>query len=102
MWDWFQRHQQRHRDLERGVDADLVQANQRRWKLFVCLFGLAFFSLAISAWAHLSGLPLEIGAGITALLFIGAAIVGRWASLNQSFLNKPDPKEPPRLWKWRR
>jgi len=102
MWDWFQRQQQRQRDLERGVDADLVQANQRRWKLFAWLFGLAILSCGILDRVQLSGPLHEITVGIAIFLSISAAIVGRWASLQQSFLDKPDPKEPPRLWKWRR
>jgi hypothetical protein len=102
MWDWIHRSQQRQRDLQQGVDADLVQANRRRWKLCAWLFGLFFVSIGVQAFAKFSGIVDRIALGITAVLLFGAIILGRWASAWAEFLDRPDPKEPPRLWKWGR
>jgi hypothetical protein len=36
------------------------------------------------------------------LVLSGAGIFGlRWASAERSFLSKPEPREPPNLWKFR-
>jgi hypothetical protein len=88
--------------MEQGVDADLVHANRRRWKLCAFLFGLAFLSLGILAVAKFEGTLSQIAVAITMVLFFGAMILGHWARSWDAFLNKPDPKEPPRLWRWRR
>jgi hypothetical protein len=102
MWDWFHRWRQRERDLEQGVDADLVLANRRRWKLCAWLFGISFLSLGIRALAKFQGTLNKIATAIAVLLFFSAMILGHWARSWDAFLGKPDPKEPPRLWRWRR
>ena len=55
MWDWIYRWRLRKRDLQEGVDADLVQANRQRWKLCALLFGLSFASIGIQAIANFRG-----------------------------------------------
>jgi len=102
MWDWFHRWQLRRRDLQKGVDADLVQENRRRWKLCACLFGLSFLSFGILTVAKFQGIMNQLAVAITTGLFFGAMITGHWARSWGEFLDKPDPKEPPRLWRWRR
>lgn len=102
MWGWIQRRQQRDYDLKRGVDADLVKGNQRRWKLTALLFGLGFASLGVMALGHFTGLLNQIAVSITMAFFLGAMLLGNLARAWGVFLDKPDPKEPPRLWKWRR
>jgi hypothetical protein len=102
MWDWIQRSLQRQSDLQQGVDADLVRANRQKWKLFALLLGLTFAFFRIQALVEPSGLLHKVAVGITIVLFISAFLLGHWAYLERVFLDKPDPKEPPKLWKWRR
>jgi hypothetical protein len=102
MWEWLHRWRQRERDLQQGVDADLVQANRRRWKLCASLFGLSFLSFGILAVAKFQGFIKQIAVAITTGLFFFAMITGHWARSWDAFLDKPDPKEPPRLWRWPR
>ena len=102
MWDWIQRSLLRQRDLQQGVDADLVRANRQKWKLFALLLGLTFVSFGIQALVEFSGLLHTVAVGITTALFIAAFLLGHWAYQELAFIDKPDPKQPPRLWKWRR
>jgi len=100
MWDWLHRWRQRELDLRQGVDADLVRANRRRWKLCAWLFGLSFLCIGILAVAKFQGIMNQIAVAITVGLFVGAMILGHWARSWDAFLDRPDPKEPPRLWRW--
>ena len=102
MWNWIHRWQQRQRDLQQGVDADLVQSNRRRWKLCACLFGLAFASFGLQASVKFTGFLNQIAVGITMLLFVAAMLMCNWARAWGEFLDRADPKEAPKLWKWRR
>jgi quinol-cytochrome oxidoreductase complex cytochrome b subunit len=102
MLEWLRRQRQRQIDLDRGVDADLVQANRRRWKLTAVLFVLAFISMGVLAAGRFSGLLNQVCIVITLVLFFSAMILGNVARAWDGFLGKPDAKEPPRLWKWRR
>ncbi len=101
MWDWLYRWRQRDRDLQQGVDADLVHANQRRWKICAGLFGLCFLLLGIQSVVKFQGTLHQITVAVTVAAIFGAIILGNWARSWDAFLNKPDPKEPPRLWRWR-
>ena len=61
MHDWMERYLQRQRDLERGVDADRVQANRRKRRLsnwsFACgclLLGVAYFLKLPNPWRSIA------------------------------------------------
>ena len=99
MWNWLLRGEQRRSELERGVDADLVHANRSRWKVCYILFGASMLLLALR---YLTFLPLtlvRIAQYSAAVLLAGAVLVAQWARAEAGFLNRPDPKEPPRIWK---
>ncbi len=102
MWESLHRWQQRERDLRQGVDADLVLANRRRWLICAGLFGLGYLLLGIQSIAKFQDHLHQIAVAITTVVFFGAIIIGNWARSWNAFLDKPDPKEPPRMWTWRR
>lgn len=99
MLDWLRRWQLRQRELQNGVDADLVRTNRRRWKVCLALFACSFLLIGIRAKVNLSDSWHTIAVTLTTIFLVGGMLMGRWASAEQSFLNRPNPKEPPRLWK---
>jgi len=99
MWKGLKQLDERQRDLERGVDADLVRDNRRRWShaLILWLAGTLLFVveryLPIPGWAQLS-----VRFAAFACIILGV-FLSKWSSQERAFLNKPDPKEPPKLFK---
>jgi len=91
---------QRQRDLQSGVDADLVAATQRRsnfgWKLLLAGAGILGLLWIISHFAHprwLDNALLTLGL----IAWLGGLAILKLSSQEKAFLNKPDPEEPPRL-----
>lgn len=101
MWDWLERWQQRQRELQQGVDADLVRANRRRWKVCWSLFGLSFLIIAIEATVKLSEAWHRVALGLFMVCLGGGLVLGQWARAEQGFLQRPNPKEPPRLFRFK-
>jgi hypothetical protein len=99
MWNWFERSGQRQRDLDRGVDADLVRDNRKKWKLCYWLLGCGFALMGVNAMVHLTGVWDHIAIALTMASVIGGVLVGQLARAESGFLSKPDTKEPPRIWK---
>lgn len=99
MWARLTRYQQRQRDLASGVDADLVRANKNRWKVCYVLFGASMLLLALRYLTVLPVTLVRIAQYSAAGLLAGAVLVAQWARAEAGFLNRPDPKEPPRIWK---
>lgn len=95
----MERRWQRQRELQRGVDADLVRDNRRRWKLSWCFWTCGFALLGIQAIVKLYGSWHDVAVGVTMLFFTGGLVLGYWARAEQSSLDRPDPKEPPKLCK---
>lgn len=99
MWNWLKRQEERQRDLERGVDADLVRDNEKRSRLSLCawLIGcalvLAANYLPVPKWAQVAIRFVGFG------LLVGGYVSSRWARREKAFLDKPDPEEPPRLFR---
>jgi hypothetical protein len=96
---WLRRKLQRRYDLARGVDADLVRANRKKWKLAAALLGLAFLIAWIAQKLPLSPAmhaALILAAGV---LGIAASIFFEWAWREYLFLHKPDPEPPPSIFK---
>ncbi|HET9184024.1 MAG TPA: hypothetical protein VFP59_17995 [Candidatus Angelobacter sp.] len=96
---WLRRLLQRQYDLARGVDADLLRANRRRFKLAAALLclGLLFAWIAVKI-----PLPpiLNVAATILImLLMIASFVLFHWAWAEQRFLRKPDPEPPPSILK---
>lgn len=99
MLEWFSRYNQRQRDLAVGVDADLVQSNRKKLRISLLLISASFLFIGIDHFVKLHGHAHEIVTWIFGFLLVGGVFLGRWAGLESSFLRKPDPKEPPSLFK---
>src|SRR5215472_19175587 len=99
MWEWLERWQQRQRELRQGVDADLVRDNRRRWKLSWFLFGCSFLLIGIQAGIKFPEPWHRVAVAITMVFFVGGLFFGQWARAEESFLDRPNPKGPPKLWK---
>jgi hypothetical protein len=99
MRGWLERWVRRQNELERGVDADLVGAVRRKWKLFLWLFGSGGLTLGCDALFTLRGWLHNSLIFIAALFFIAGTVVARLAWAEDAFLSRPEPEEPPRLFK---
>ena len=98
MLDWLDRWQQRQRELQNGADADLVRDNRRLWKFSLALLVCSFLLIGIQAAVKFSDPWHTIAVTLTMVFLVGGVVLGRWASAQESFLNRPNPKERPRLW----
>ena len=99
MWDWFQRRMQRDRELQAGVDADLVRDNNQRWKWSAIISGCGLLILVFLNYVKLAAPWSKIVAAVAGVLTIGGLILGRFALLWDGFIGRPDPKRPPSLFK---
>ena len=90
----FARYQQRKRELAQGVDADRVRSNRARYKLAFVLFGVGFLVALVTTTLNPAGISHKIGFVLAMLLIISGLAIGRWASMENAFLNKPNPKDP--------
>jgi protein-S-isoprenylcysteine O-methyltransferase Ste14 len=99
--EWIGRRQQRQRDLAAGVDADLVRANRKTWRLSGWLLVLALVLIGFQSLIKLRSPFHEIIVGITAVCFVASVILTRWAWVVGAFLDRPEPKKPPSLLKGR-
>jgi len=97
--DWFRRSAARRRDLARGVDADLVRDADKRFRLALYLLGPGFLLVLILSNVHFEGFLRAAGSATAAVLLSGGMFLGWWSRVERGFLNKPDPKEPPSLFK---
>jgi hypothetical protein len=96
---WFERWEQRRRELAEGADADLVRANRRRFRIGFGLVGLAVLLRLLSARLHPAPLlvtALRIASGISG---VAGIVVAKWAQSEHHFLTRPDPEGPPEIFK---
>jgi len=98
MANWLRRWTQRQRDLENGVDADLVRASDRTLRFAFCLLlagGVLQASrlLTTPTWFTKTANIISI-----CLLLLGAVLM-RVSSAQRSYLDKPDPEPPQSLFK---
>ena len=96
---WLRRRQQRERDLRSGVDADLVQANRRRGAFSLYFFAAAFLMVMLQTIIKFTAPWHLIALGLTCLFFLCGAGLGHWTYSERAFLSKPEPEEPPKLFK---
>lgn len=80
------------------MDAGLVRANRRRWKLAVILFACFFALTGIQTEVKIVGFLHYFVAGATMASLLGGMVLGLWAREEDRFLHRPDPEEPPKLW----
>ena len=99
MSGWLQRWSQRQRDLTRGVDADLVRDNRKRYKIALGLIGLGLLLAMLGSKVYTPSLlhwvMLDAG-GVSAVV---GFLMAMWAREESAFLSKPDPEEPPTIFK---
>lgn len=99
MAGWLARWEKRRQELAEGVDADLMQANRRKFRVAYSLFGAA---LAVFLLREKIDLPSILEKGLA----VGGAASGcaglvlmRWAQAERNFLTKPDPEGPPEIFR---
>ena len=98
MESWLKRWDQRQRELEDGVDADLVRDNRARQALSSKLCGVGLLLLAMTylqlpGWIDLPLRYMAIGCGLVGF------ILWKWTRQEKAFLDKPDPEARPKLFK---
>lgn len=99
MLDPFSRRQQRQRDLAAGVDADLVASSTKKFKLGFGLLGPGLLAMWLSGTGEVHGVLKEIFLWLGGATTLVGFFVVIWAQQERAFLDKPDPKKPPSLFK---
>lgn len=99
MSSWFERWPQRQRDLRQGVDADLVRDNRNRYRLAFGLIGFGFLLGLLDAKIQIPGTLRLIVVGMAIASAVAGFSLAAWARQEGAFLSKPDPEEPPRIFK---
>jgi membrane glycosyltransferase len=99
MAGWPSRWQQRQRDLQNGVDADLLQANRGRRKLSSYFFALVFLLIGVQAIVKPTGTLRGILVALCIVSLVCAVGLARWARAEGAFLSKPDLEKPPSMFK---
>jgi hypothetical protein len=99
MISWFERWRRRQRDLTQGVDADLVRDNRNRYRLALGLIGFAFLLGLLGSRVHIPSTLHSIVVGIAIVSLVAGFLLAAWARQEAAFLSKPDPVDPPRIFK---
>ena len=95
---WAERCRKREQELAEGADADLLQANRRRFRMAFVLVGIAVVLGPLGAKLHLPSMlsvVFRVAAGISA---VSGIVLGMWAREEHGFLTKPDPERPPEIF----
>jgi hypothetical protein len=96
---WWERWRERQYQLAQGVDADLVRGNRQRFRL---AFGLLLFAFLLGILASKFHLPSTLRFIISVIViatFLVGFVLTAWAGKEAAFLSKPDPEEPPKIFK---
>jgi hypothetical protein len=99
MRGWFQRRSQRRHDLTRGVDADLVRDNRKRFKIAFGLIGLGILLALLGGELHTANLLHWVLLDTGGVSVLAGFLLAIWAREESAFLTKPDPEEPPTIFK---
>ncbi len=99
MNSWFERRLRRRRNLAHGADADLLRDNRRRYRLAFGLFGLGTLLWLLGAKIRVPSVLRSIAVGIGMISVVAGLFLAAWAQQEDAFLSKPDPEEPPRIFK---
>jgi|ERR1700689_4187121 hypothetical protein len=99
MSSWLGRWSKRKSDLAQGADADLVRDNRNRYKFAFGLIGLGFLLELLGSKIQIPSILRSIVLGMTLVSVIGGFLLAVWARQEAAFLSKPDPEEPPRIFK---
>lgn len=99
MGSWFERWRQRQSDLDQGVDADLVRDNRRRYRLAFGLIGSGLLLGFLDAKIHFPSSLRLIVVGVAITFGVTDFFLAAWAQKEAAFLRRPDPEDPPRIFK---
>jgi hypothetical protein len=97
MSSWFERRLRRQSDLAR--DADLVRNNRNRFKRALILMGFGALFLIFISKVQIPGTLGKILFDVSFLCFLVGFALATWTRAEDSFLRKPDPDEPPKLFR---
>src|SRR5262249_17761777 len=97
--NWFERWRQREFELARGVDADLVADNQKRYRLAFVLLAFGFALGLMVSKIHLPSALHLIVVVIASVCLIGGLALAAWARQESAFLSKPEPENLPKIFK---
>ena len=97
--NWFERWRQREFELARGVDADLVADNQKRYRLASMLLAFGFALGLMVSKVHLRSTLHLIVVVIATVCLIGGFALAAWARQESAFLRKPEAENPPKIFK---
>jgi hypothetical protein len=97
--NWLERWRQRQDLLSHGVDADLIRDNQKRYRLAFGLLGFGFLLGVLLSKVRLAETVRLIVSVIAGACFLVGFVLAAWAKQEATFLNKPDPEEPPKIFK---
>lgn len=99
MAGYLERWWRRQRELREGVDADLLQANRRRFGFALSLLVIGFVLAALAAKLRLSS-TLDTIFRVVAAASVGVGcVLVEWARRWRVFLNQPDPDGPPEIFR---
>jgi hypothetical protein len=91
--DWLEKSQKRPCEIEEGVDADLVQANRKRFKIAFVLLGIASALGLVNITLHVPGTAhLVLRTGAIASGIVGVAMA-KWAQDEQAFSARADSND---------
>jgi hypothetical protein len=97
--NWFERSRQREYEFARGVDADLVADNQKRYRFVFVLFAFGFALGLIVSKVRLPSTLHLIVVVIATLCLIGGLALAVWARQESAFLSKPETENPPKIFR---
>jgi Flp pilus assembly protein TadB len=86
------RWQARQQELDRGVDADLVRDNRRRYRLSLGLTVLGLLLLWLGVRLSHVLRVIVLGTGVVSLIV--GLLMAEWAKWEWRFLRKPSPEAP--------
>jgi len=99
MWRWIERYRKRQDDLRAGVDADLLRANNKRFKAGIYLLGAGFGLYLLVKEVQLPHWIESVSKWSAALSLIFGLFMLKWAQLESASLNRPEPEDPPHVFK---
>jgi len=87
------------REIGEGTDADLVRANRTRFRVAFSLIGVGFILVVLGGKLHITGRFDTVLRAIAAVSVVVGFVLGRWARSEREFLIRPDPEDPPEIFR---
>jgi hypothetical protein len=99
MWRLLERERERQRELRAGADADLVQANHKRFRTALYLMGTGLAFSLVGRNINVPDLIRTVFGFVALLAFLIGIVTLWWAEGERRFLDRPDPEGPPKIFK---